>query len=242
MTFQNSKGVELSGVLSGSRDTCIIFAHGFTSSKNSGTNIELEKRFNSRGIAIFRFDFFGHGESGGNFADITLSEAKDDILQAIDYVKSKGFTKIGLVGSSFGGNASILAAGESNDLFVLCLKCPVSDYLGKMVAQSDKYPLEEWKKNGFYMYRGERRLNYSFFEDSEKIDSYEYARRIKVPTLIVHGDADVVVSIEQSKKLVKEIPNATLEVIECAGHRFEGKYFEKVIGLIEEFVYSQLII
>ncbi len=240
MTFTNSKGVELSGVLSGSGDTCIILAHGFTSSKDSSTNVELEKRFNSQGIATFRFDFFGHGDSGGDFADITLSEAKDDILQAIEYVKSKGFTKIGLVGSSFGGNASILAAGDSEDLFVLVLKCPVSDYMGKMVAQSDKYPIEEWRKNGFYMYRNERRLNYSFFEDSERIDSYESARMIHVPTLIVHGDADVTVPIEQSKKLVEEISDAKLEIIEGASHRFFDEDFEKMIKLIEEFVVEKI--
>jgi uncharacterized protein len=236
MTFSNSSGVELSGVLSGSGDTCVILVHGFTSSKNSSTNIELEKRFNLQGIATFRFDIFGHGDSQGDFADITLSEAKDDILQAIEYVKSKGFTKIGLVGSSFGGNASILAAGESDDLFVLVLKCPVSDYVGKMVAQTDRYPLEEWKEKGFYLYRGERQLNYSFFADSEKIDSYEYARRIKVPTLIVHGDVDVTVPVEQSKKLVEEISNAKLEIVEGAGHRFEGEDFDVVVGMIEEFV------
>ncbi|MAH42743.1 alpha/beta hydrolase, partial [archaeon] len=68
LTFQNSKGDKLVGILSDSGSkTIVIMCHGFTSSKESGTYINLEKMLNEKGIATFRFDFYGHGESDGKF-------------------------------------------------------------------------------------------------------------------------------------------------------------------------------
>ena len=84
--FKNSSGTELCGILSSpfskKNDSVIILCHGFTTSKDGRTNTELEKKLNGNGLSTFRFDFFGHGESGGNFEDITVSEAVDEVLQA----------------------------------------------------------------------------------------------------------------------------------------------------------------
>ena len=89
--FSNSKGNKICGILSNPTSETnvpvIILCHGFTTSKDGSTNTKLEKIFNNHKIATFRFDFFGHGESEGNFEDITISEAVDDILNAIKYKK-----------------------------------------------------------------------------------------------------------------------------------------------------------
>ena len=58
-----------------------------------------------------------------------------------------------------------------------------------------------------------------------------------MPTLIVHGDADDVVQIEQSKKSSLLIPNCKLEIINGSDHRFSKKEdFEKSVNLIVSFV------
>lgn len=121
--FQNSKGNKLVGIISNadrSKDKpVIILAHGFTSSKDSDTYTTLAEELEKHGLTSFRFDFFAHGESEGEFEDITVSEATDDILQAIAFLKTLGYRHIGLMGSSFGGAASIMAASKTSDLFVL---------------------------------------------------------------------------------------------------------------------------
>ena len=69
LSFTNSQGVELVGILfdpNKTKDVVMILCHGFSSSKGSTTHITLEKLFNEKNIATFRFDFFGHGESKGN--------------------------------------------------------------------------------------------------------------------------------------------------------------------------------
>src|SRR3989338_7186738 len=124
--FSNSKGNKICGILSNPTSELstpvIILCHGFTTSKNNFTNTKLEKMFNEQKISTFRFDFFGHGESEGNFEDITISEAVDDISNAIRLLKNLGYSKIGIVGSSFGGMAALLVASKIDDLFVLALK------------------------------------------------------------------------------------------------------------------------
>ncbi len=244
LSFKNSKGDKLSAVLSnpsGNKENLIVvMCHGFDSSKESQTYFKLEKALNKKRIASFRFDFFGHGESEGKFEDITISEAVDDTIQAISFLRQHGFKKIALFGSSFGGMAALLAASKLPDLNCLVLKSPVSDYLGKISAKEDKVDVEQWKKDGFIWHetkRGKLRLNYSFFEDAEKFSGFEAAEKINVPTLIVHGSWDKVVPVEQSKKTAFLIPNCRLEIVEGANHKYSNpEEFEKMLKLVSEFV------
>lgn len=243
--FKNSKGNKICGILSNptsSREKpIIILCHGFSSSKDGRTYISLEKNLNENEISTFRFDFFGHGESEGKFEEITTSEAVDDVQNALKFVKESGYKKIGLVGSSFGGMASILAASTTEELYILALKSPVSDYLGKTTSQEARKQIEEWKEKGFTFITSpdgeKRKLNYTFIEDAKKINGYESAEKIKIQTFIVHGDKDETVPIEQSKKTASLIENCSLEIIEGADHTYsQPEHFEKMLELISAFI------
>ena len=206
--------------------------------------MRLEERLNQKAFSTFRFDFFGHGESAGEFENITISEAKDDVLNAIRFVKDSGYERIGLMGSSFGGFASILAAGQSDDLFVLALKSPVSDYLGLLITRDHDIDIKTWRQKGFIFVEasdGKKvRLNYSFFADAERMQGYALAGNIKAPTLIVHGDQDETVPLAQSQKATDFIPNCRLEVIEGADHTYsDPPHFEKMLDLISDFIISK---
>lgn len=247
--FSNSKGNKLCGILSNPtpyfNTPIIILCHGFTTSKDSNTYTKIEQIFNKKNIATFRFDFFGHGESEGDFEKITISEAVDDILNAIKYLKQKGFSKIGLFGSSFGGISSIMAASKTDDLFVLALKSPVSNYLERDLQKKTKEEIERWKSDGFNFYiksdSEKKKLNYSFFEDYKNNDGYEASKKIKIPTLIVHGDKDESVPIEQSKKTANILENCKLEIIEGADHKYsKSDDFEKMLNLISNFVVENI--
>lgn len=246
-TFTNSKGTNLVGILSNQKDTTdipiMILCHGFAGNKE-GTSLILEKLFNEKDIATFRFDFFGHGESGGKFEDITVTEGMDDILCAIAFLKKQGYKKIGLFGSSYGGFTALLAASRTNDLFVLELKCPVSDYFGKLMAKLTHVEAEEWKQKGWTLYTSHEgkkfKLNYSFFADPNNDKGYDAAKKIKIPTLIIHGDADTVVPLGQSKKLASYIKDSKLLILSGCGHHFEGEDFEKSNKEFVKFVVEHL--
>jgi len=247
--FKNSKGDKICGVLSSPTDDIskpiIILCHGFSTSKDNSTNTHLERILNKSNISTFRFDFFGHGESEGLFEDITTSEAVDDILNAIKYLISKSYSKIALVGSSFGGIASIMAASRTDDLFALALKAPVSDYKECDIEAEGEDFIQEWKEKGYRHYIGSKgdkhKLNYAFFEDYDNHNNgYEAAKKIKIPTLIVHGDADIDVPIEQSRKTATIIKNCRLEELKNCTHRFDNPgEFEKMLDLIASFIIKQ---
>lgn len=243
--FSNAGGFNLCGVLSnptGSRETPIFtLCHGFTTSKDGRTYTRLEAILNKKGLATFRFDFFGHGESEGKFEDTTLSGAVNDVLKAILFLKDSGYSSIGLMGSSFGGFASLIAASQMPWLTLLALKSPVSDYLGLLIARDQNIDIESWKKRGFIPVTGSDgqslKLNFSFYRDAETIQSYEAIKQIKVPTLIVHGDEDKTVPLKQSIRCSHMIENCRLEIVKGADHTYtRPKHFEKMLSLIDEFI------
>ena len=243
LNFQNSKGDNIVGILSNPIDgievPIIVLCHGFTSEKESPTYVNLEEKLNKEGVATLRFDFYGHGESDGKFEDITISEAVDDALKAIEFVRERGFSRVGLFGSSFGGITALMVASQVSDLLVLALKAPVSDFHDIELRKRGERGLKEWKEKGYIYWKNNRelKLNYSFFENTKNNIGYNVADKIKIPSIIVHGDQDKDVPIEQSERTSVLIKNCKLEVIEGADHIFTKKEdFDKCTRLISEFI------
>lgn len=243
--FKNSKGDKLVGILTKTnhKDWILIMAHGFSSNKNTKNFVKLSEMLQEKDISTLRFDFWGHGESEGKFENITISEAVDDILRAIKFVKGLGYRKIGLLGSSFGGISSIIASSKTNELSFLALKSPVSDYWEIERERYTKEELDNWKNKGFREYEDDGRfmkLNYSFVEDFDNNNAYEAAKNIKISTLIVHGDLDDDVPYSQSQKLVSILPNAKFVTIKGADHRYtESNHAEQMLQVFCNFVLEQ---
>ena len=94
---------------------------------------------------------------------------------------------------------------------------------------------------------------YSYFI---KLDGYSYAlkktaeqitpdnfeqytnryREILTPTLVIWGKQDPAIPLSSGQRLVKELPNATLEVINLCGHNPQEEWPEKTAGLILSFI------
>jgi len=128
--FNNSKGDKLCGILSNptgnKQKPIIIFCHGFTSSKDSRSYLRLEEVLNKKDISIFRFDFYGHGESEGSLEDFTIQEGVQDILSAIKCLKSKGYETYIVMGKSRGGVCALRATAKSKDVIAIAMVCPGS--------------------------------------------------------------------------------------------------------------------
>lgn len=241
--FSNSKGDKLCGILtdpSGDKaKPVIILCHGFSSSKDSNTCKSLAKKFREKNISTFRFDFYAHGESEGNFADLTVSEAVDDTMRAIEFMKTLNYEKIGLFGSSFGGLSSYMVASKSKDLFLLIQKAPVASYK-EFPTYNDSVLVSKWKKTGYRTIE-DKKLKYAFYEDSIKNNAYEVVEDIKIPTLIIHGNQDRDVPVTQSINITKFIENCALEIVVGADHRFtKKKDFDRMLNSILSFVTAHL--
>lgn len=250
VVFKNSKGDSLVSILSiptlNPKNAIVILCHGSGSDKNTEAHVVLEKLLKTNKYASLRFDFYGHGESEGLFENITISEAVDDVLQAIKFVKEKGYQKIVLLGGSFGGCASIIVASKTKDLSALILRSPVSAYKNLETSRLTSAELKDWKEKG-YTYKSDagenKRINYSYYEDLLRLDEYKLARKINIPTLIFHGDNDKVVPLEQSIKLNKVIKNSELLISSGGGHKWaeqrdEGKemFKAKIMSFLDKVV------
>jgi pimeloyl-ACP methyl ester carboxylesterase len=77
------------------------------SDMNGSKAIAVEEWAKRRGQACLRFDYRGHGESEGNFADGTIGLWRDDALGVFD-AQTEGPQVV--VGSSMGGWIALLLA------------------------------------------------------------------------------------------------------------------------------------
>ena len=106
--------------------------------------------------------------------------------------------------------------------------------------EEEKRGLRNGKKEGIIDYASSNnsiwRLKYEFFEDSLKNNGYSAAEKIKIPTLILHGDKDTVVPLTQSIKTSKIIKGCKLEIIKGGDHLFrEPKLLAQRQNIVARF-------
>lgn len=85
----------------------VIFLGGFRSDMEGTKALYLEEQCRARQQSYLRFDYSGHGQSGGNFEDHCISDWAED---ASAVLKAKIDRPAILVGSSMGGWISLLLA------------------------------------------------------------------------------------------------------------------------------------
>jgi len=218
----------------------VILCHGFMSSKGSQTNRDLTKRLLPKQIATCRFDFFGHGEDGHPFQELTLSACLEQLEAVLAWAQKTPGMKIGLLGSSFGGLVALHAASRHPELSALALKCPVSDYPPIWRDRLGAPGMAHWQQSGslsFMSPEGRARLDYRFFEDLLSYKTYSEAEKITTPTHIIHGEADDDVPFSQSVRL-HEILRSDKELlaIEGADHSFsKQKDFDRMLDSLTEW-------
>ena len=158
----------------------VVLCHGFLSNKQSSTNRRLTELLIEKGISTFCFDWFGMGESEGTFAELTVGICCDELEQALAFVRSKGYTRIGLVGSSYGGLIATLIASRNPSLAALGLKCPVPDFPEMLRLEFGPEAMDRWQSIGEIPdvtgCDKPIELRYAFYEDCLTYDAYTAAQ------------------------------------------------------------------
>lgn len=233
ITYKSTDGTRLVGIWHVPKEKtnkAIVLAHGITVDKDeNGAFIQLADQLTNSGFAIFRFDFRGHGESGGKSVDMTLTGEMFDLSTAINLVKQQ-YRQIGLLGASFGGGISVLYCEEhQSELQALCLWNPVLNYdhcflnptLPWLVAR--KGHIKNDIKTKGWTTVGSRNfiLGKPLFDEMRNYYPYKELIKIKIPMIIFHGDNDKHVPYEDSKKYALSI--CPLITINRSEHGFHEK-------------------
>ncbi len=106
----------------------IIGCHGLLSDRMSPKQLALADACTRLGMAYFRFDHRGCGQSEGPLEGHTRLEARcSDLLHAIRHLAGRSDLgrRIGLFGSSLGGAVCLLAAGQAAIAATVTFAAPV---------------------------------------------------------------------------------------------------------------------
>ena len=109
----------------------VVWLGGFRSDM-AGTKAQaLADWAKAEGRAYLRFDYFGHGESDGDFANGTITRWRADALAVLDELITGDVV---LVGSSMGGwIACLVAAVRSQRVKAMVLVAPAPDFTEKLM-------------------------------------------------------------------------------------------------------------
>jgi uncharacterized protein len=131
ITFTSSDGITLSGRLFGPEDATagVVLAHMFPSDQSAW--FDFAARLGERGYRVVTFNFRGYcpgGEAGCSEGEKTISAMWQDVEGAVTALRDEGAARVGLVGASMGGTASLVAASqEGQDIdAVVTLSAPTS--------------------------------------------------------------------------------------------------------------------
>lgn len=232
--FENARALTLVGNFYASKsDKVIIMAHGYTNDKSSQGRFDrlashlLENDFN-----VLVFDFSGCGESDSDI--LSVDKQVDDLKAAIAYVKSKGFSKIGLFGNSL-GTLICLKAYEPNIKTMVLLGALTDAMKYDWKEHYSKDQLQALETKGYFtlvnQYNRIIKIGKQILLDFELIDQKTLLSKVKCPVLIIHdnGDKEELALLNNSKKAMNMLPKTSqLIVIEGAKHGFHQEFNQVV--------------
>ena len=210
-----------------------VLGHGVTGNKDRPFVVALAEGLARAGIHALRFSFAGNGASEGRFADATISKEVEDlgaVLSALD-----GYS-VCYIGHSMGGAVGVLRASRDARIRLL-----VS--LAGMVhthAFAEREFGAEVPDEGCMWDEPDCPLSRAYMDDMAQIGTVvERGGAIAVPWLLVHGSADDVVPLADSRDILAQASdNAEFVVIDRADHVF-GEHVQVMVAKVVAWIQAQ---
>jgi uncharacterized protein len=216
----------------------IIFLHGYAGTMDP--DLKYAPAVHRAGFNSLMFDFRAHGRSEGNLTTLGALETRD-VKAAIDYARSHGSEKIGLLGFSMGGRAALLTAANS--------------WQGVSAIVSDGGPLDlsftirqQFKEKRIprglrhiltvsILFGASLRTGVNLF----KTDPIRRTSVLQgIPIYLIHAELDPYTRLTDLQTMVAELgEDAKLEIVSGVKHRetdtrdFSG-YIARIIAFFEE--------
>jgi pimeloyl-ACP methyl ester carboxylesterase len=190
--FKAADGLELRGCWISAVERsapAVIILHGHGGSLD--TDLHRAPAFHEAGFSVFLIDFRAHGESQGKIASFGYLERRD-VQGAVAYVKHRGARKIGLLGFSYGGIASMVGAPLCPDVNAVVSDGGPVRMRSAIVGRGVEWHIPRWVGRPFswlIVAITSLRLRANLFE----YDAVRWAGKIAPrPILFIHGEEDLV--------------------------------------------------
>ena len=224
----------------------VLFCHGYKGFKDWGAWNLMAKAFADAGFFFVKFNFSHNGGTVENpidfpdldaFGNNNYTKELDDLETVMDWIlNSNHFSneldtnQLSLIGHSRAGGIVTIKAEEDKRVSKVITLAGVCDYKKRTATTSE---LEQWKKDGVkYVLNGRTKQQmphyYQFFEDFDtnerRLTIKRAVENLTIPMLIIHGDNDTSVFVNEAETLHQWKPDSQLEIIEGANHVFNTSH------------------
>lgn len=230
--FQSQSGSKLKGwFIAGKKGAgAVVLMHGVRANRVSMLG---RARFLAKaGFSVLLFDFQGHGESSGDHITFGYLESKD-AQAAVEFMRTRApGERIGVIGVSMGGAATLLAA-PALDVNAMVLEM-VYPSLDQAVSNRLTMRLGRWARVLTPLLTWQFGLRSGV--SAEAMQPIQRVREITVPKLFIVGAEDRHTTLEESRQMFNAAAEPKeLWIVEGAGHvdlyaSKQEEYERRVLG------------
>jgi len=231
------------------RVPAVVFFHGFTGNKSESHRmfVKLARGLAKCGVASLRVDFFGSGDSEGEFSQMTVSTEVADARAALRFIRRQpGIDpkRVGVVGMSMGGAVASEVLGKDRQIKVAALWAPVADPEEQTKMKMTPEAKTQLREMGCVDYGGHV-VGRAFVDDAKKHKPLKSITTTRAPVLVVQGGEDETVppsaANDYQKVLKKARKPVVKHVIRGANHTFSSLPWEtELIGLTLQWLTCNL--
>jgi pimeloyl-ACP methyl ester carboxylesterase len=202
----------------------VVWVHGFASHRGGEKSAAVRAECARRGWAFAAFDFRGHGESSGDMRELCATGLLEDLAAVRDWLRARGHTSFGLVGSSMGGFAAAWFAKRNPGVVGCCFVAPGFGFLDRRWAELTPEEQDEWQRTGRRRVKSEWadvEIGYELVAERELFAPGQLVRDWCAPALLFHGLADDVVPFTDSLFFIRNVgyPHVELRLLKNGDHR-----------------------
>ena len=205
VSFKTADGLILRGWYIPSVKTTVktlILLHGYPADKG---NILPALAFLHEDFNLLLFDFRYLGESAGSYSTAGAREV-EDLLAAIQFLKGRSITELGVWGFSMGGAVALMTIAKAPEIRAVVSESSYAN-LNDMALELFKIPLLNYPMA--YLVRLWAKLFLGI--DLRDVSPAERVRHTAIPILLTHSSGDEVIPFSHGQELRQALaknPNA----------------------------------
>ncbi len=210
--------------ITGNEKIVVVASHGFGSSKESPTVLNLMKALPAHGIGVLAYDFPGHGESPVGGEMLRIENCLDDLAVAETYGRKLApQAEIVYFSSSFGAYINLIYLakrphlGQRAFLRAAAVNMP-EIFKGRETSEFAR----QLETQGFFTidmdYGRSLKVTQEFCQDLETHDVFALSTPGMNDIAMIHGDADETASVEDARRFAAQF-HATLTIVKDGSHR-----------------------
>lgn len=210
----------------------VVLGHGVTGNKDRPLLVAVAEGLAAKGWPCLRISFSGNGDSEGKFGDSTISKEIEDLTTVLATIPQE--KRVAYIGHSMGAAVGVLTAVRRMDIQALVSLAGMThtaDFVEREFGDVEPGKGCMWDEEGCP-------LSEAYVDDLKSIgDTLNAASQVNQPWLLIHGTADDVVPLKDSRDAFEaaSCPKDLLE-IPGAGHVFDDESYPLIVEAVDSFL------